>query len=76
MWGKNAYEFRDMGHIFRKICPCLGTFSIKFAPPWALFLQYVPQLGHSLRKICSSWGTFSVKCVLVGALLSDLMGQT
>ncbi len=37
---KNAYEFSNVGHFFRKICPTLGTFS-----------QYVPQQGHSLRKM-------------------------
>ena len=54
---KNAYEFCDVGHFFRKICPTLSTFS-----------QYVPQLGHFLRKICPSWGNFSVKYALAGAL--------
>ena len=36
MWGKKRYEFRDVGHFFRKICPTLVTFC-HMCPSWGTF---------------------------------------
>ncbi len=45
---KGAYEFRDVGHIFHKICSILSTFCAKCAPAGAPSPYNVLQLGHFL----------------------------